>query len=317
MKVLITGSSGYLGRILSADLIKWKITVTGVDTKEPLATSHGDHFNFHRCSITDKGTLMEIFRKEQPTHVIHLACSFNKIRSRQREYDVDIGGSINVLEAANSIPSVQQFIYSSSASTYGGCKDNSDWLFENSPLRPGKYRYGINKMLTEESLSETPVRKDLRIVYLRICNVTGPSFTRNKSVIMILTQLPFLPGYCLKNKIQMLHEEDLSSVVKMILDDDQVEGVFNLAPDSYSVVSDLVPDKRRIGIPIPVVTLLLWILWTFKIADISPASVIYCMNPVILDPGKLISRYGYKFKYSSTEAFNDAVRRSSMIKSIK
>lgn len=317
MKVLITGSSGYLGRILSADLTKWKISVTGVDTKEPPDTNPGGDFNFYRCSITEKDTLMEIFRKERPTHVIHLACSFNKIRNRQMEYDVDIGGSINVLEAANSVASVRQFIYSSSASTYGGCKDNPAWLFENNPLRPGKYRYGINKMLTEESLSERPVRKDLKIVSLRICNVTGPSFTRSKSVIMILTQFPFLPGYCMKNKIQMLHEEDLSSLVKMILDDDQIEGIFNLAPDSFSIIRDLVPDKRRLGIPLPVVTLVLWILWTLKIADISPDSVTFCLNPVILNPDKLISRYGYKFKYSSTEAFNDAVKRSSLIKSIK
>lgn len=317
MKVLITGSSGYLGRILSADLIKWRIPVTGIDTKEPTDTNNGDYFNFHRCSITDKGTLIEIFRKEQPTHVIHLACSFNKIRNRKREYDVDIGGSINVLEAANSVPSVRQFIYSSSASTYGGCKDNPEWLFENSPLRPGKYRYGINKMLAEESLAGTPVRRDLRIVCLRICNVTGPSFTRDKSVIMILTQIPFLPGYAMKNKIQMLHEEDLSSLIKLILDDNQIEGIFNLAPNSFSVISDLVPDKRRIEIPIPVVTSVLWILWTFKIADISPDSAIYCINPVILNPEKLISRYGYMFKYSSSEAFNDAVKRNSLIKNIK
>jgi hypothetical protein len=121
----------------------------------------------------------------------------------------------------------------------------------------------------------------------------------------------------MKNKIQMLHEEDLSSLIKMILDDDQIEGTFNLAPDSFSVISNLVPDKRRIEVPIPVVTSVLWILWTLKITDISPDSVIYCINPVILNPDKLISRYAYKFKYSSTEAFNDAVKRNSLIKSIK
>jgi UDP-glucose 4-epimerase len=313
MKVLITGSSGYLGQILCADLLKANIPVTGVDTREPEDLKPGGHFSFYRCSITDKENLNEIFRKEQPTHVIHFACSFNTIRNRQKEYNVDIGGSKNVLEAANSTPSVKQFIFSSSASTYGGCKDNPEWLFENSPLKPGKYRYGLNKMLIEESLSKTPVRIDLHIVYLRICIVTGPSFRNDQSVVMILSKFPFLPDYCLNNKIQFLHEEDLTSLIKKILDDGQIEGIFNLAPDSYSLVRDLIPGKRRINIPISVITSVIWILWTLKIVDISPASVTYSVNHVILNPDKLISRYGYRFKYSSTEAFKDAVRRSSLI----
>ena len=130
---------------------------------------------------------------------------------------------------------------------------------------------------------------------------------------MILSRFPFLPDYCMKNKIQFLHEEDLSSVIKLILEDDQIEGVYNLAPDSYSLVSDLIPAKRIINIPLPVITSAIWILWTLKIADIAPDSVSYCVNPVILSPEKLIKRFAYEFKYSSNEAFRDAVNRSNLI----
>jgi hypothetical protein len=172
-------------------------------------------------------------------------------------------------------------------------------------------------MLVEESLSEMPVRKDLRIVCLRICIVTGPSFTNDKSVVMILTKFPFLPEYCMRNKIQLLHEEDLANLIKIILDDDEIEGIFNLAPDSFSVISDLVPGKKRFTIPLLFITSVVWMLWTFKIFNISPASVRYCVYPVILNPGKLISRYDYKFKYSSTEAFGDAVKRSGLVNRMK
>lgn len=305
MKVLITGSSGSLGGMIATSLTTKKIPVIGLDIREPAENVKLEYFCFYNCSITDKEGLKNIFNKEEPTHVIHLACTFNKVRDRQKEHFIDIGGSTNILELSDKTKSVKQIIYSSSTAAYGAHNDNPEWIRETNPLRPGKYRYGVNKKLIEDIYSQTPVRDDLHIVFCRICTVIGPTFNKPASVVSILLKLPWLPKFVRENKVQFLHAEDFVSLINLIISDDQIKGIYNVAPDSYSVAKEIVPGKKFIGIPVFVITMGLVILWHLKILNLEPAAIKASMYPILLDPAKIVSRFNYKFKFSSTEAFED------------
>jgi UDP-glucose 4-epimerase len=314
MKVLITGSSGSLGGMIASSLITKKIPVIGIDIRESAENKPGEYFSFYNCCITDKEGLEAIFKKEEPTHVIHLACTFNKVRDRQKEHFIDIGGSTNILELSDKTTSVKQLIYSSSTAAYGAHNDNPEWIKETNPLRPGKYRYGVNKKLIEDIYSQTPVRDDLRIVFCRICTVIGPTFKKPASVVSILLKLPWLPKFVRENKVQFLHAEDFVSLISLIISDEQIKGIYNVSPDSYAVAKDLVPGKKFIGIPVFVITMGLVILWHLKILNLEPAAIKASMHPILLDPAKIISRFNYKFKFSATEAFED-VKIHNMIPS--
>ena len=98
MKVLITGAAGNLGKIITQHLISNNIPVVGIDKFEHLVVSFEPPFKYYKCSITEKHKLEAIFKKEQPTNVIHLACTFNRVRNRKNEMDIDVGGSKNVLK---------------------------------------------------------------------------------------------------------------------------------------------------------------------------------------------------------------------------
>ena len=312
MKVLITGSSGSLGRSLTKYLIDRNIDVAGIDiieSKEPFSEIH---FRFHRCSIADKERLESIFSKEQPSHVAHFACSFNKIRSRSREYEIDVDGSVNILEASNNTLSVKQLIFSSSAAVYGAHNDNKEWLTESDQLKPGKYRYGINKKLIEETYFGTLVRHDLHIISLRICSVVGPFYDKSRSIVSLLIKLSYVPKFCMGNKMQFIHNDDFVSLVGHVLDDTEINGVFNLAPDSYVIIKKLVPWKKFIGVPLFMLAGLLFILWNLRLLNLQPAAIKTSIYPMILDPSRIISRYGYKFKFSSEEAFLSTLHNNKL-----
>lgn len=302
MKALITGSSGYLGSILVEHLISKNIPVVGIDIRIPYKTP-GDNFTFYRCCITDREYLEEIFRKEQPTHVIHFACTFNKVRNKKKEHFIDIGGSDNVLSISARTQSVKQLVYSSSAAAYGGCRDNPELITELHPLRPGNYRYGVNKRLIEESFTSSGIRNDLHVVILRICTVTGPAITSERVVLKILTKFPFIPKFCKFNKIQLLHEDDFLSLMALILHDDLIDGIYNMASDSYAFIYDLAPGKRYLVFPKGMIKAILWILWHLKILNLQPAGINNSFFPIILDPAKLANRYNYAYRYSTIESF--------------
>ena len=303
MKVLITGSSGYLGSVLVKHLLSLDIPVIGIDIRNKDDEHPGEYFTFYKCCITDKTALEQIFRNEEPTHVVHFACTFNKVRDRKREHFIDVGGSDNILSVSENTGSVKQLIYSSSAAAYGGCKDNPELLKETDLLRPGKYRYGINKTIIEKKLTTSDRRADLKVCVLRICSVTGPAITKDRVVVRLLTRFPWLPSFCKNNRLQLLHEDDFLSIMEMILKDDAIEGIYNIAPDSSSDIAELVTGKKYFLFPVGAVKAILWVMWNLKILNLQPAAISNSFFPIILDPGKIKARYNYKFRYSTSEAF--------------
>ena len=311
MKVLITGAAGNLGKVIIQHLISRNIPVVGIDTNDYLDYS-SDKFKFYKCSITEEHKMNSIFKQEQPSNVIHLAATFNRVRNRKTEMDIDVGGSENVLKISNNTPSVKQIIYSSSAAAYGGHKDNCLWLNEDHELRPGKYRYGIIKKMVESIYFGANTRKDLNIVSLRICSVIGPSFNKKRCAVSILINSKYLLEQWRENKIQFLHEDDLNDLISKILKDQNIHGKFNLAPDSYSQVKKLVPGKKYIKIPLLTILVLMWVLWYLRVLNLRPTSLKQSIYPIVLSPSKLISRYMYKFKYNSEEAFIDTLKHFSV-----
>ncbi len=312
MSILITGSSGYFGRLVAGDLICAGLSVAGVDINENPDMKVSDQFRFFRCCITDRGSLGRIFQEVRPTVVIHFACSFNKVRNRKREYEIDVAGSRNVLELCNETLSVKKLVYSSSAAIYGASKGNGTWLSETDGVNPGKYRYGLNKKLIEHDLFTFMKRADLHVISLRICTVVGPEYCKPRSVVSILLTLPLLPGSFRDKKVQFLHEADFINLMRIVTEDPEIEGVYNLAADSCSVVGEMLPGKRYLDFPVQALKPMLWVLWSLRILNLQPCSLSYSLYPVLIDPSRLRSRYNYNYSYSSSEALSDTIRNNKL-----
>jgi nucleoside-diphosphate-sugar epimerase len=302
MKVLITGASGYFGSILCKALIEQKIQVVGLDIRRNDDGFPEEFYSYYDCSITDHQKLQHIFSKEQPTHVIHFACTFNKLRDKEKERSIDVGGSMNILRAADHTVSVKQIIYSSSAAVYGGFPDNPEWIKESHTPRPGKYTYGLNKNEIERIFLSEKRRDDLKVVITRICTLTGPSYSSERVLLKLIAKFP-MPHFYKFNRIQLLHEHDFVVLMTKILNDENISGIYNMAPDSYAVINELVPDKKFFIFPKGLLKPVLWLLWNLKVVNLSPASVNTSIYPVILDPSRLKNRYDYRFRYTTQSAF--------------
>lgn len=309
IRIAITGSNGFVGNFLCEYFSDKGISVTGIDLKSSKRQRNYLNFKFIKCDIRNRTRLNEILSTNKITHVIHLAYLMDPQHDKKFEYDVDVNGSIAVFKAANETASVKQFIHFSSASIYGGWKDNPLWIEENHPPKPRDWEYAQNKKIVEEYYFNFQKRKDLKLVNLRMCTAVGKSYFKKGGVVKTLHSSPL--GLLLDGKdtfIQFIHEEDVKRIIELVVNDKTVEGIFNLAPNSCATTMHLNPRKIFIKCPKKIFKAIISILWNLRIISISPTSVNLIAHSIIVSPKKLMQRYNYKFLHSTKSAYDAAVR---------
>jgi UDP-glucose 4-epimerase len=110
--------------------------------------------------------------------VVHLASIVTpgKNSNRAFEYDVDVNGTRNLLQACVA-HGVRRLIVSSSGAAYGYHADNPEWLTESDPVRGNdEFAYSCHKRLVEEMLAEYRAKAipDLEQLIFRIGTILGP-----------------------------------------------------------------------------------------------------------------------------------------------
>ncbi|MCK5615910.1 NAD(P)-dependent oxidoreductase [Candidatus Pacearchaeota archaeon] len=311
-KILITGSTGYCGNFLAVHFGEKGIPVVGIDIVPHPVVKDTPNFKFIQADIRDRNKLREIFEEEKPSHVIHLAYLMDPHHDKKFEYDVDVMGSKYTFELANETKSVKQFILMGSASAYGAWKDNPEWIDEDHIFKPRDYNYGIYKKEIEEYYQSFDKREDMKLVVFRMCTAVGPSYYKPGGVVSSVSKAPFLINMLGGNmRVQFIHEYDVIDIFDKIIKDEKVEDTFNLAPDSYSDTKELGEYFNKKFIPIPEWLLrgAFFLLWHLRIANLTPAMARLMTHGITVSPKKLMKYLNYKFKYTTKEAFLDAVER--------
>jgi UDP-glucuronate 4-epimerase len=130
---LVTGAAGFIGMHTSLRLLARGDQVVGVDNlndyydvtlKEArLArlTSHPD-FTFHKLDVADRQGMADLFAREKPQRVIHLAAQAGvrySLTNPHAYIDANVQGFTNILEACRH-NGIEHLAYASSSSVYGG-----------------------------------------------------------------------------------------------------------------------------------------------------------------------------------------------------
>lgn len=132
MKILVTGSAGFIGAALCERLLARGDEVVGVDNlnayyevalkQARLArlTPH-PHFRSHVLDIVDRDGMAELFCGEKPQRVMHLAAQAGVRYSLKNPYayvDSNLLGFTNILEGCRH-NGVENLVFASSSSVYG------------------------------------------------------------------------------------------------------------------------------------------------------------------------------------------------------
>jgi UDP-glucuronate 4-epimerase len=132
MKVLITGSAGFIGSALALRLLERGDEVIGIDNlndyydvslKQARLQRTADYEGYTdvRIDLEDREGVAAVFRKHQPQRVVNLAAQAGVRYSLENPHayvDTNLVGFTNILEGCRH-NSVEHLVYASSSSVYG------------------------------------------------------------------------------------------------------------------------------------------------------------------------------------------------------
>ena len=237
MKLLLTGTAGFIGFHLAKELLENNYEVLGIDNlndyydtnlkKDQLKILKSyESFNFEKIDISNKDKISDAFKKFQPKKVVNLAAQPGVRYSLKNPYaymDSNLVGFLNILELCRH-NRVEGLIYASSSSVYGDSKVKP-FSTNDSADKPISL-YGATKRANELIAHSYSHLYKLNTTGLRFFTVYGPWYR------------PDMAMYIFAKKISNNEPIDVYNNGKMKRDftfiDDIVKGTISAIEKNFS-----------------------------------------------------------------------------------
>jgi UDP-glucose 4-epimerase len=273
MKLLVTGGAGYIGSIVSRQLIDAGHEVVVLDNlerghREAVAPSARLVVGDLRDAEAVAAVVSEGF--DGVLHFAALALVAESVSHPELYYRTNVLGTLNLLEAMRDA-GVTRLVFSSTCAVYG--QPDEVPIREDAPPRPAN-AYGASKLAVDEMIGSFCVAYGLGAVSLRYFNVAGASGGagedhepethlipnvlrtaqgRNPQVELFGTDYPTPDGTAIRDYI---HIEDLAAAHLLALDatTPSTHQIFNLGTGNGYSVREVIEAVREVtGTEIPVV----------------------------------------------------------------
>jgi len=306
--VLVTGSSGYIGRQLVAELAEPDAgleSLVALDVR-PASDEERRPGLQHRVGDVRDPSIADVMGEFRVDTVVHLAAVVTPGpgSSREQEYSIDVLGTRNVLAACLKT-GVRKLILTSSGAAYGYHADSPRPLREDDPLRGNpEFAYSDHKRLVEEMLarhrSEHP---ELRQLIFRPGTILGD---RAANQITALFEKPFVLGVRGSDApFVFIWDRDVVACLRRGVQEDRT-GIYNLAGDGALTLKEIAARIGKPYLPLPAALIrgALGLLHPLGLARYGPEQVDFLRYRPVLSNQRLKSEFGYTPRLSSAEVFD-------------
>lgn len=273
MRVLVTGGAGYIGSVVSEELVRDGHDVVVYDN---LTKGHREAVvegaRFVEGDLLDDQTLRQTLKDYRLESVVHMAASSlvgESVEHPSKYYRNNVLASLVLLDAMVECD-VKRIVFSSTAATYG--EPESQPIYESAPNNPTN-PYGESKLAFEKALHWYGRAYGLSYVSLRYFNAAGASekcgedHDPESHIIPITLQAaagkrphveiygddyPTADGTCIRDYIHVIDLARAHILALGVLN--ERSAIYNLGcgGDGYSVRDVIETAKRVTGKDIPV-----------------------------------------------------------------
>ena len=258
MRILVTGSSGFIGYHLCNALIERGDTVIGIDNIDELP--YGRTLKLKRASNLKKKMIQyelnivhdtipaSVINVDVVVHLAALAGVRNSILYPTRYVNTNINGWIQILR---EFKKCKNFIFASSSSVYGGSSENQPCK-ETDECKPVSL-YGVTKRAGELIASIETRSSDINITAFRFFTVYGtwgrPDMALYKFMHNILNDKPITVYGHGKMKRDFTYVDDIvQGIITVINNQEKGYNIYNLgANDSRNLTEFIEIIEKCIG----------------------------------------------------------------------
>ncbi len=258
-KVIITGGAGFIGSAVSAALQTCGHDIYVIDNlsfgRRELLTLPDSHF--FEVDILDRVELSRVISQIEPDWIIHLAaihfipyCNEHPVEAAQ----VNIQGTINLLDAAKNVTNLEKEFFASTAAVYPICDDAISETHSSAPMDI----YGLSKLTGEHLMNEFHLQTAIPTIVCRFFNAFGPNETNAHLIPEIQRQLASgvrtIELGNLEPKRDFIHTTDMASAILLLLNKfDAGIDIFNLGSGREYAAIDVVKEfEHQLGAEITI-----------------------------------------------------------------
>ena len=278
MKVVVTGISGKLGRLVARELLRQGHDVVGID-RHPWPDSPPE-VAVYEADIR-KRPAEDVFRTLRPDAAIHMATvTHHRTRRTPDRMRVNLYGTRAFIKHCHQY-GVKRAVFAGRHTFYGAAAGSPLYHTEDEPPISAHTFPELADLVAADLYATSAMWRypDLALSVLRIVYTLGPSRRGTLGAFLSGPTVPLVLGF--DPLVHLMHERDAARAIVAALEH-ELHGIFNVAGPRPLRLSSIVKSAGRRPLPVPEVMLKLG-SGRLGLPHLPPGAIDHLKYPIVVD----------------------------------
>lgn len=291
MKVVITGISGALARMVAERLVAKGHQVFGIDRRPWPDAPKG--VEMQRTDIR-KRPVEDVFRTRKPDALIHMATVTHLTARREERYRINLNGTRSVFEYCHEY-AVPHAIFVGRHTIYGAAPDAPLYRTEAEPPLASATWPDLADLVAADLFAGSALWRwpELTTTVLRMVYTLGPAHRGTLSAFLKGPRVPTVAGF--DPLFHFMHDNDAADSIVLALEK-KPRGVFNVAGPQPVPLSLLIRGTGRTQVPLPEI-IFNRVLGRFGFPYLPAGGATHIKYPIVVDGRPFKAATGFDEAY--------------------